>query len=196
MYTKRHPFTVRRQDDQLDLMEHDTYKNSISDPTIPPPPRGQPDTLHSEYVLVSSDTRDRSRDPNPADFLFKFDRKNVHRVELVSGFLPTITPAVPFLYLDIENMRHVETPKGNVFHVLTLKEARGFTEVDTGACSSAFQPLQDVKLQDARVRLLSPDAMTVIDLANEGPNATLDQTKQVKFLLRITRRVPKPLCCI
>ena len=192
MYTKKpRPPYRSATSEEISVLEHDTYRNNISDPVRALIPSAA-DFPHYEYVVVSSSSRDRSRYPNPADFVFHFDRKDIQQVELISGYVPAAV-GHPFVYLDIEHMRHIEVPNGSqVFDLVPLKESRGFTQMDIEG-PSPFRPLNPFRLKDARVRILVPDTLSVLQLTAEPEGSPIDPANQITFMLKFTRIVPKPL---
>lgn len=199
MYTKVKPRYEECRNYDPRMMEHMTYRNSITEPV----PQFDPPELQYEYerkfFFVSSSMRDRNQYPDPANFKIQFPEpfRDVVSIELSAGTLPNAgnISGDAYLLLDIPELNHISTADGNkYFGILGLqyhpnREFFNLDKANTNDMPILFKPVKS-KLDSITVIMRHPDG-SMVSFGNEDPDDPANFALQMQMTFEIRTRVRK-----
>jgi len=198
MYTKIRPKPVEIPNYDPRMMDYMTYRNNITDPA----PAKDPDIpyeIERHFLFVSSNMRDVSQYPDPAQFRVELVQpfNDVVSIELSAGVMPNQGNISNdgYLLLDIPEFNHIKTADGSkyfgilglAYHPSPTREYYNLDKSNTNNMPVTFKPVKR-RLDSFTINLRHPDG-SLVSLGNESADAPFDLTLQTSFTFEVRTRV-------
>lgn len=190
MYTKVYrsnvdpPSTTKKM-----LLEHETYRNSLTEPASTEFQSLGSRSHRSSYVHISSLMRDKNKYSNPASFQIDLDRdyRQVIGLRLIQGTISNTTSVadIPYILLDIKDLNFIQVQGlADVSAIVQLEQhvSTNFLRFNSSTLKNVNGKLKETKSKLSKLEVSLKDA--------NGQLLSMDPSEDWSMLLEIIEDEP------